>query len=275
MRSCDWVINFAAETHVDRSITDPDVFVTTDVLGTFQLLEAAKEYHVQRFMQISTDEVYGNAEAPDGSSRPSLESDPLKPLSPYAASKAGADRLAFSYWATYGLPVIITRCSNNYGPYQYPEKQLPLFITNALAGRPLPVYGNGKNTRDWIHVEDHCAALSLLLQAPLESVAGEVFNIGANEERSILENAHAILEILRLPESLITYVADRPGHVQRHAVNTDKLTRVLGWQPRWTFRAGIQQTVNWYREHADWMQHISEKRDHFLEYALAGKRMHV
>lgn len=273
MHSCDWVVNFAAETHVDRSIIAPNAFVTTDVIGTFHLLEAAKAYHIQRFLQISTDEVYGNAEAPDGSSRPSLESDALNPLSPYAASKAGADRLAFSYWATYGLPVIITRCSNNYGPYQYPEKQLPLFITNALAGRPLPVYGNGKHTRDWIHVEDYCNALLLLLQAPLESVAGEVFNIGAHEERSVLENAQAILEILGLSERLITSVADRPGHVQRHAVNTDKLTRVLGWQPRWTFRTGLQQTINWYREHAAWMQHIREKRDHFLEHALTGQRI--
>jgi dTDP-glucose 4,6-dehydratase len=163
MSACDWVVNFAAETHVDRSILDASAFIRTDVEGTFILLEAARQQQVTRFIQISTDEVYGNAEAPDGASRPSLETDALKPLSPYAASKTGADRLAFSYWATYGLPVIITRCSNNYGPYQYPEKQLPLFITNALAGRPLPVYGDGRNTRDWIHVDDHCSALLALL----------------------------------------------------------------------------------------------------------------
>ena len=152
MEGCDWVLNFAAETHVDRSIVDPGAFVRTDVEGTYTLLEVARERGIERFIQISTDEVYGNAEAPDGTSRPSLETDALKPLSPYAASKAGADRLAFSYWATYGLPVVVTRCSNNYGPYQYPEKQLPLFISNALADRPIPVYGDGANTRDWIHV---------------------------------------------------------------------------------------------------------------------------
>ncbi len=189
MQGCDWVVNFAAETHVDRSILDPGAFVRTDVEGTYTLLEVARELGLERFVQISTDEVYGNAEAPDGTSRPSLETDALKPLSPYAASKAGADRLAFSYWATYGLPVVVTRCSNNYGPYQYPEKQLPLFIANALADRPLPVYGDGRNTRDWIHVVDHCRALRQILEAPSELVNGEVFNVGAAEERSILENA--------------------------------------------------------------------------------------
>ncbi|BCL84522.1 dTDP-glucose 4,6-dehydratase [Ktedonobacteria bacterium brp13] len=268
MSACDWVVNFAAETHVDRSIAEPEAFIATDIMGAFTLLEVAREYKIKRFMQISTDEVYGNAEAPGGMSRPSLESDALKPLSPYAASKAGADRLAFSYWATFGLPVIITRCSNNYGPYQYPEKQLPLYICNALSNRELPVYGDGKSTRDWIHVEDHCAALSLLLRAPLEQVAGEVFNISGNEERSILENALAVLKITGQPDSLLSFVTDRPGHVLRHAVNAEKLEKRLGWQPHRRFSEGILQTVTWYREHPEWIQHILARHDSFLEHAL-------
>lgn len=269
MQGCDWVVNFAAETHVDRSILDPSAFVRTDVEGTLVLLEAGRKQRVARFIQISTDEVYGNAEAPDGTSRPSLETDALKPLSPYAASKAGADRLAFSYWATYGLPVIVTRCSNNYGPYQYPEKQLPLFITNALAGRPLPVYGNGANTRDWIHVNDHCAALVAILQAPAEQVVGEVFNIGAGEERSILENAHLILGTLGLPESLITFVPDRLGHVRRHAVNSARLEERLGWEATIPFEIGIAETITWYRTHDEWMKRLLARIDTFLADALA------
>ncbi len=268
MRGCDAVVNFAAETHVDRSIVEPGAFVKTDVEGTYVLLEAAKTFGVRRFIQISTDEVYGNAEAPDGTSRPSLETDALKPLSPYAASKAGADRLAFSYWATYGLPVIVTRCSNNYGPYQYPEKQLPLFILNALAGRPLPVYADGSNTRDWIHVDDHCSALIALLGAPDEVVLGEVFNIGAGDERSILENARAILAALELPETLISFVPDRLGHVRRHAVNAEKIRRLVGWEPRVQFADGLAQTIAWYREHDAWRQHVLERSDSFLDRAL-------
>jgi dTDP-glucose 4,6-dehydratase len=269
MAGCDGVINFAAETHVDRSILDPGAFVRTDVEGTYTLLEAARaEGRVARFIQISTDEVYGNAEDPNGISRPSLETDALKPLSPYAASKAGADRLAFSYWATYGLPVVVTRCSNNYGPYQYPEKQLPLFITNALAGRPLPVYGDGRNTRDWIHVDDHSAALVAILTAPAEQVVGEVFNIGSNDERSILQNARTVLAALGLPESRITFVADRLGHVRRHAVNADKLRRRLGWQPQVRFDEGIAATIRWYQEHPAWLEHIVARRDGFLDRAF-------
>lgn len=267
MRQCDWVVNFAAETHVDRSITDPKTFIVTDVEGTFTLLEAARTTGVERFLQISTDEVYGNAEDANGISRPSLETDALKPLSPYAASKAGADRLAFSYWATYSLPVIITRCSNNYGPRQYLEKQLPLFITNALAHRPLPIYGDGRNTRDWIYVDDHCAALLLLLQAPLDQLKGEVFNIGTGEEYSVLENARAILDMLHLPDDLITFVPDRPGHVQRHTVNAQKL-RAHGWKPHVQFEEGLARTVDWYRTHPDWIQHVLERRDVHLEHAL-------
>ncbi|MBF6591850.1 MAG: dTDP-glucose 4,6-dehydratase [Ktedonobacterales bacterium] len=268
MRGCDWVVNFAAETHVDRSIVDPGAFVRTDVEGTYVLLEAAREQGTQRFIQISTDEVYGNAEAPDGASRPSLETDALKPLSPYAASKAGADRLAFSYWATYGLPVVVTRCSNNYGPYQYPEKQLPLFITNALAGRALPVYGDGRNTRDWIYVDDHCAALVAILRAPAEQVAGEVFNIGTDEERGILDNARAVLEVLGLPERLITLVPDRLGHVRRHAVDSAKLRARLGWAPRTRFTDGLAQTIAWYRLNTPWLDQVLARRDSFLDRAL-------
>ncbi len=272
MAGCDWALNFAAETHVDRSIVAPGAFVRTDVEGTYTLLEAARESSVARFIQISTDEVYGNAEAPDGTSRPSLETDALKPLSPYAASKAGADRLAFSYWATYGLPVVVTRCSNNYGPFQYPEKQLPLFITNALSRRALPVYGDGRNTRDWIHVDDHCAALCAILDAPAEQTLGEVFNIGTNDERSILENARAILELLELPadgpESLITFVPDRLGHVRRHAVDATKLRQRLGWAPQVTYRDGLAETVRWYRENTIWLESVLARRDAFLERAL-------
>lgn len=268
MRGCSWVVNFAAETHVDRSIVDPGAFVRTDVIGAYTLLEAARSLGVERFIQISTDEVYGNAEAPSGESRPSLETDALKPLSPYAASKAGADRLAFSYWATYGMPVVVTRCSNNYGPYQYPEKQLPLFITNALAGRAIPVYGTGENTRDWIHTDDHCSALRAILEAPAEKVNGEVFNIGASEERSIIENAHAIVALTGASEGLITFVPDRLGHVRRHAVDSSKIQRVLGWQPTIRFDDGLRETVHWYRDHQEWLSHVLDRRDEFLGAAL-------
>lgn len=269
MRGCDWVVNFAAETHVDRSIEDPGAFVRTDVEGTYTLLEAARDAGITRFAQISTDEVYGNAEAPDGTSRPSLETDALKPLSPYAASKAGADRLAFSYWATYDLPVIITRCSNNYGPYQYPEKQLPLFIANALADRAIPVYGNGKNTRDWIHVLDHASALLAILEAPDGDVLGEVFNVGAAEERSILDNARVVLDLLGKSHDLITFVPDRLGHVQRHAVDSSKLRERLGWQPNIPFEQGMAETVAWYQTHTEWLSHVMARRDSFLDRALA------
>jgi dTDP-glucose 4,6-dehydratase len=268
LRGCDWVLNFAAETHVDRSIIAPGTFVQTDVEGTYTLLEAACAHGISRFIQISTDEVYGNAEAPDGVSRPSLETDTLNPLSPYAASKAGADRLSFSYWATYGLPVVITRCSNNYGPYQYPEKQLPLFIINALANRPIPVYGNGQNTRDWIHVSDHCRALDLLLAAPSNAIHGEVFNIGAQEERSVLENAYLILDLLNKPHDLVTFVQDRPGHVRRHAVDTHKLHACLGWKPQVSFQQGLAQTLTWYLAHNDWLSALLAKQDTFLNQAL-------
>lgn len=268
MTGCDAVINFAAETHVDRSIAHPESFLTTNIQGTYVLLEAAKKLHLQRFIQISTDEVYGNAQSPEGVSRPSLETDALMPLSPYAASKVGADRLAYSYWATYGFPVVITRCSNNYGPYQYPEKQLALFILNALEGRPLPIYGDGKHSRDWIHVRDHACAINRLLHADLTLLSGEIFNIGAAEERSTLQNAIAVLDILGKPHELLRFVPDRLGHVRRHAVDFSKLRRVVGWQPQITFSNGLAQTIQWYRENSAWIESIKARGGDFLRQAM-------
>lgn len=268
MTGCDAVINFAAETHVDRSIAHPKSFLITNIQGTYVLLEAAKKLHLQRFIQISTDEVYGNAQSPEGVSRPSLETDTLMPFSPYAASKAGADRLAYSYWATYGLPVIITRCSNNYGPYQYPEKQLALFILNALEGRPLPIYGDGQHSRDWIHVQDHACAIDRLLHAEARLLNGEVFNIGAAEERSTLQNAIAILNALGKSHELIRFVPDRLGHVRRHAVDFSKLRRVVGWQPHIAFSNGLAQTIQWYRENSAWAESIKAQGGDFHYQAM-------
>ncbi len=268
MSGCDTVINFAAETHVDRSIAHPGNFLTTNIQGTYVLLEAAKKLRLQRFIQISTDEVYGNAQSPAGVSRPSLETDALMPLSPYAASKAGADRLAYSYCATYDLPVIITRCSNNYGPYQYPEKQLALFILNALEERPLPVYGDGQHSRSWIHVYDHAHALDRLLHGDPGLLSGEIFNIGTTEERSTLQNAIAVLDALGKPHDLLRFVPDRLGHVRRHAVDFSKLQRVLGWQPHITFSDGLAQTIQWYRENRIWIESIKARDGDFLRRAM-------
>ena len=245
----DAVVHFAAETHVDRSILEAGNFVLTDVVGTFSVLEGCRKTNVDRVIQISTDEVYGEAEG-----NPCREDAPLMPKSPYAASKAGADRLAYSYFATYGLPVVISRCTNNYGPYQHPEKLIPLFVTNALEDKPLPVYGTGKNTRDWIHVDDHCAALDLLLEA--KGVEGEVFNIGASEEYSVNEIGTAILNTLGKPKTLLKSVADRPGHVRRHAVETKKIRSKLGWKPSRSFTQGLTETMQWYREHEAWWKPI-------------------
>ncbi|MBA2284448.1 MAG: dTDP-glucose 4,6-dehydratase [Ktedonobacteraceae bacterium] len=268
MVGCDAVVNFAAETHVDRSIASSDIFIKTNVQGTVVLLEAARRFNVGRFIHISTDEVYGNACSPEGVSRPSLETDPQRPMSPYAASKAAADSLAYSYWATYKLPVVITRCSNNYGPRQYPEKQLPLFILNALDSRPLPVYGDGKHTRDWIHVYDHAAAIMQLLHEEGTRVHGEVFNIGGSEERTILHNAATVLDLLDRPRTLIRFVADRQGHVRRHAVDAAKLMQTCGWQPRYTFTRGIQQTVCWYQDNPAWIEDVRARSSEFLQTAL-------
>ncbi|PIE33508.1 dTDP-glucose 4,6-dehydratase [candidate division KSB3 bacterium] len=264
MPDADMVVHFAAETHVDRSIMDAGSFISTDVYGTFVLLEAARKYPVERFIQISTDEVYGTAMSPDGVSRPSLETDALMPLSPYAASKAGADRLAFSYWATYNLPIIITRCSNNYGPYQYPEKLIPLFVTNALDNKPLPVYGDGHNTRDWIFVEEHCEAIDLLLHS--SGYDGEVFNIGADKEYSVLQITELILETLGKPQSLVQFVKDRPGHVPRHAVDTSKFCQHFSWKPASDFAVTLKKTVNWYVENERWWRRIKDQDVEYQQY---------
>lgn len=249
VKECDSVVHFAAETHVDRSIAYAGDFVRTDVYGTFVLLEAARKHVVDRFVHISTDEVYGEAVG-----RPSRETDELAPKSPYAASKAGADRLAFSYHATYGIPVVISRCANNYGPYQYPEKLIPLFVTNALEGKKLPVYGHGRNTRDWIHVDDHCSAVDVLLQS--DDHAGEAFNVSAGEERSVLDITDVILRTLGLDESVIEHVADRPGHVTRHAVDATKLRNAYGWAPSHDFEESMRRTVQWYVDHPEWWRPI-------------------
>jgi len=253
----DWVLNFAAETHVDRSIGDPGQFVQTDVFGVHTLLEAVREHPVGRFIQISTDEVYG--EVLEGAS---TEEAPLLPRNPYSASKAGGDRLAYSYFATYELPVVITRCSNNYGPYQYPEKLIPLFATNAIESQKLPVYGSGKNTRDWIHVTDHVTALVALLAA--DGVDGEVFNIGAGNEKNVLEIADRILKALGKPASLLAHVVDRPGHDRRYCVDFRKIEERTGWRPAVTFDAGIAETVVWYRDREDWWRPL--KSGEFLEF---------
>ncbi len=251
MRGCDLVLNFAAETHVDRSIETPGEFIQTDVYGVFVLCEEARRQNVRRFVQISTDEVYG--EVLEGHSS---ESWPLHPRSPYAASKAGGDRLAFAYFATYGLPVVVTRCSNNYGPRQYPEKLLPLFITNAIDDQPLPVYGTGRNRRDWLHVEDHCRALVTLCEQP--GVEGDTFNIGAQQELDVLTITRALLELLGKPASLVRHVEDRPGHDRRYAVDSSKLTGLTGWRPTIAFEDGLRDTVAWYRANEAWWRPIKE-----------------
>ncbi len=264
MRDTDAVVHFAAETHVDRSILEAGTFIQTDVYGTYVLLESAKKYNIKRFVHISTDEVYGEAKSPEGENRPSIETDPLMPRSPYAASKTGADRLAFSYYTTYNLPVVISRCSNNYGSNQYPEKLIPLFITNTLENKPLPVYGSGKNKRDWIYVLDHCEALDLLLHA--ENQDGEVFNIGTGQEFDILQIGKTILQIVGKDESLMQFVTDRPGHVMRHAVDTTKIKKVFGWQAKIDFKEGIKQTVEWYIKNKSWWRNIKEKSKEYQEF---------
>ncbi|MCG3196776.1 MAG: dTDP-glucose 4,6-dehydratase [Candidatus Omnitrophica bacterium] len=251
----DYALNFAAETHVDRSIGDPGAFILTDVYGTYVLLEAAKKHNLSRFVQISTDEVYGSIE--EGSF---TEESALNPRNPYSASKAGADRLAYSYFATYGLDVIVTRASNNYGPFQYPEKLIPLFVTNALEDKPLPLYGDGMNVRDWLHVEDHCAALDFVL---LNGGAGEVYNIGGGNERTNAEITRLILETLGKPDSLIRHVEDRKGHDRRYSVSTEKLL-TLGWSPTHQFEQGIVETIRWYESNRAWWEPI--KSGEYKEY---------
>ena len=259
MEGCDLVVNFAAETHVDRSIEKAHEFVLTDTFGVYVLLEEARRAGVRRFLQVSTDEVYGEilGEAAN-------EESPLLARNPYAASKIGGERLAYSYFATYGVPTIVTRGSNNYGPFQHPEKLIPLFVTNALQELPMPVYGSGKNTRDWIHVDDHCAAMLAILAA--KDVEGETFNIGAGNEKSVLEITALILDRLKKPQSLIRHVTDRPGHDRRYAIDMSKLAKRTGFQPSVAFERGIAATIDWYVENRSWWESVrSGEYRHYYE----------
>ena len=261
VEAANLVVHFAAESHVDRSIQAAGEFIHTDVFGTFVLLEAARRAKgLRRFVQISTDEVYGSV--PSGAS---VETDELKPRNPYAASKAGADRLAYSYWATYDLPVIITRASNNYGPYQFPEKVIPLFVTNAIDDIPVPLYGDGRNVRDWLHVLDHCRAIDLLID---RATHGEVYNIGGGNDIMNVDLTHRILDALGKPRSLIKPVADRPGHDRRYCLDTTKL-RQLGWAPQAPFVEGLRDTVDWYRNNEWWWRPIKERDPSFRAYYQA------
>lgn len=246
------VVNFAAESHVDRSIEDPGIFLQTNVIGTQVLLDACRQYGIARYHQVSTDEVYGDLPL----NRPDLfftEQTPLHTSSPYSASKASADLLCNAYFRTYGLPITISRCSNNYGPYQFPEKLIPLMIANALADKPLPVYGEGFNVRDWLYVEDHCRAIDLILQ---NGEIGQVYNIGGHNEMRNIDIVKLILQFLGKPESLITFVTDRKGHDMRYAINPAFINEKLGWQPETKFADGIQKTIEWYLEHKEWWQEI-------------------
>src|SRR4051794_11202529 len=267
VKDSDIVVNFAAETHVDRSIKNAGEFITTDVYGTFVLLDAARENPaLRRFVQISTDEVYGSV--PEGSSR---ETDELRPRNPYSASKAGADRLAYSYFATYGLPVVITRASNNYGPYQFPEKVIPLFISNAIDGLPVPLYGDGQHVRDWLHVSDHCRGIDVVVERGED---GEVYNIGGGNEIKNVDLTHRILALLDRPPSLIRPVTDRLGHDRRYCLDTTRL-RGLGWAPQAEFDRGLEETVAWYQANEWWWRPIKEQDPVFREYYQAqyGKRL--
>ena len=260
----DTVVHFAAESHVDRSILEPELFLTTNIVGTQTLLDTAKRHWKifpddkysrdynsgVRYLQVSTDEVYGAL----GKEGVFTEATPLSPNSPYSASKASADMVVRAYHETYGLPVNITRCSNNYGPYQFPEKLIPLMIHNALANRPLPVYGDGLQIRDWLHVMDHCAAIATVLE---KGEVGQIYNIGGNNEKANIEIVKLILKVLGKPESLITHVKDRPGHDRRYAIDNTKITTQLGWKPEYTFEVGIRETIHWYLENEDWVERIT------------------
>ncbi|MBD2864812.1 dTDP-glucose 4,6-dehydratase [Paenibacillus oceani] len=255
----DAVINFAAESHVDRSILQPEVFVRTNVLGTQVLLEASKKYNVSKYVQVSTDEVYGSL----GKTGYFREETPIAPNSPYSASKAGGDLLVRAYYETYNMPVNITRCSNNYGPYQFPEKLIPLMLTNALDDRSLPVYGDGLNVRDWLYVEDHCSAIDLVLH---EGKIGEVYNIGGNNEKTNIEIVNTLINELGKSSSLIKYVQDRLGHDRRYAIDATKITRDLGWKPKHNFNTGIKDTIEWYLKNKEWWERIqSGKYQNYYE----------
>lgn len=248
----DIVVNFAAESHVDRSIEDPGVFLNTNIMGTATLMDACRKYGIERYHQVSTDEVYGDLPL----DRPDLfftEETPIHTSSPYSSSKASADLLVLAYHRTYGLPVTISRCSNNYGPYHFPEKLIPLMIANALADKPLPVYGEGLNVRDWLYVEDHCKAIDLIIH---KGRVGEVYNIGGHNEKTNIYIVKKILELLGKPESLITYVTDRKGHDLRYAIDPTKIHEELGWLPETKFDDGIVKTVNWYLENRQWWENI-------------------
>lgn len=248
----DYVINFAAESHVDRSIENPGIFLETNIIGTQILMDACRKYGIKRFHQVSTDEVYGDLPL----DKPELfftEETPIRTSSPYSASKASADLLVMAYHRTFGLPCTISRCSNNYGPYQFPEKLIPLIIMKASANEPLPIYGKGENVRDWLHVYDHCTAIDLILRKGRD---GEIYNVGGHNERTNLEVVKAILKELGKPESLITFVKDRPGHDLRYAMDPYKLMTELGWKAKYSFETGIKPTIKWYLENQDWIKNI-------------------
>jgi len=262
----DVVVNFAAESHVDRSIEDPGVFLQTNIIGTAVLMDACRKYGIRRFHQVSTDEVYGDLPL----DRPDLfftEETPLHTSSPYSSSKASADLLVLAYHRTYGLPVTISRCSNNYGPYQFPEKLIPLMIANTLNDRPLPVYGTGENVRDWLYVEDHCRAIDQILSG---GKAGEVYNVGGHNEMRNIDIVRLICQALGKPESLITFVTDRKGHDQRYAIDPAKIHRELGWLPQTAFADGIQKTIRWYLENRAWWENIVSG-----EYRLYYEKMYA
>lgn len=262
----DVVVNFAAESHVDRSILEPEIFVKTNVLGTQILLDAAKKYGLTKFVQVSTDEVYGTL----GETGLFSETTPLEPNSPYSASKAGGDLLVRAYHETFGLPVNITRCSNNYGPYQFPEKLIPLIIANALNDKQLPIYGDGLNIRDWLYVEDHCSAIDLVIH---KGRNGEVYNVGGNNERTNIHIVRTILEQLEKPESLIKYVEDRLGHDRRYGIDATKITTELGWKPKHTFETGIKETINWYLNNRSWWERIQSGAYQAYYYQQYGTRL--
>lgn len=265
----DTVVNFAAESHVDRSILDPSIFLQTNIIGTATLMDACLRYGIKRFHQVSTDEVYGDLPI----DRPDLlftEETPLHTSSPYSSSKAAADLLALAYFRTYNLPVTISRCSNNYGPYHFPEKLIPLMIVNALADKQLPVYGKGENVRDWLYVEDHCKAIDLILH---KGRVGEVYNIGGHNERKNIDIVKTVCRLLGKPESLITYVTDRKGHDMRYAIDPTKISSELGWLPETNFESGIEKTVEWYLNNRDWWENIISGE--YAEYydKMYGKKL--
>lgn len=254
----DVVVNFAAESHVDRSILDPGVFVSTNIMGTQNLLDLSCQYGIKKFVQVSTDEVYGTL----GETGLFTEQSPIQPNSPYSASKAGADLLVRAYHETYGLNINITRCSNNYGPYQFPEKLIPLMIQNAIADQALPVYGDGLNVRDWLYVDDHCSAIDLVIR---QARSGEIYNVGGNNERHNIQVVKTILQELNKPESLITYVEDRLGHDRRYAIDASKIRNELGWESKYDYESGIRKTIQWYLGNQSWLANIQSGE--YLQYA--------